>query len=168
MTSSFPSGALCLLTVFLGAIRLSAQAAADLTGTWQLVAVDNILPDGKRVKLYGDDPVGRLVFDADGHYALQMMRVGRPRFAGNDKNNGTAEENRAAVQGINTHFGRYEVRPDEELVVFRIDHASYPNWEGTAQERLFSLQGEVLTYTVPRPTTGAGATSEVVWRKLKK
>ena len=145
----------------------STRAGSDLRGTWQLVLVDNVYPDGRRVQLYGPDPQGLLMFDEDGRYSLQILRAQRPRFASNDKAQGTAEEYQAAVQGSNAHFGRYVVDPNGRTITFRIEHASFPNWEGTEQKRAFVLSGDELKYTVPVPTSGANALGEVVWKRVR-
>jgi hypothetical protein len=142
-------------------------ADSAVAGTWALVSVDNILADGSRVQLYGPEPVGLLMFDADGRYSLQIFRRGRPRFASGDKSQGTAEENAAAVQGGNAHFGRYTMDAARRTLIFHVEHASFPNWEGADQARPFALNGDELTYTVPAPTTGRGATGEVVWRRIR-
>jgi hypothetical protein len=141
---------------------------ALLAGTWTLVSVDNLLPDGRRVPLYGSEPRGRLMFDAAGRYAVQILRSDRPRFAAGDQRHGTAEENRAAVAGYNAHFGRFSVDPARGTLTFRIEHASFPNWEGTEQVRSYRLTGDDLIYRVPTPTTGGpGAIGEVHWRRIE-
>ncbi|MCP3135947.1 lipocalin-like domain-containing protein [Pyxidicoccus xibeiensis] len=138
----------------------------QLVGTWTLVLVDNVLPDGKRVQLYGAEPQGLLMFDGQGRYSIQILRAGRTRFASSDKNQGTPEENQATVRGANSHFGRYSVDEAERTITFHIDHASFPNWEGTEQRRTFTLTDDELKYTVPAPTTGGtGAVGEVKWRR---
>lgn len=138
-----------------------------LVGTWNLVHVDNVLADGTRVHLYGDRPDGVLTFDAQGRYAVQILSRGRPSFASGDKAKGTPEEQRAAVEGNNSHFGRYLVDPAGSAITFRIEHAFFPNWEGTEQRRKVRLRGDELTYTVPSPTTGGVVTGEVKWRRAR-
>lgn len=145
----------------------TAAGSNLLVGTWTLVLVDNILPDGSRVHLYGPHPSGLLMFDAGGRYSLQIVSEGRPAFAAKDKSRGTADEYRAAVQGSNAHFGRYAIDPAGRTITFRIEHASFPNWEGTQQARSFMLAGDRLTYAVPAPTTGGGAVGEVEWRRAR-
>jgi lysophospholipase L1-like esterase len=142
-----------------------SAAANPLVGTWTLVLVDNRLPDGGRVHLYGPHPSGLLMFDAGGRYGLQIVSAGRPTFAANDKSRGTADEYRAAVQGSNAHFGTYAIDQAKGTITFRIEHASFPNWEGAEQKRSYSLVGDHLKYTVPAPTTGGGAVGEVEWRR---
>ncbi|RKH09465.1 hypothetical protein D7V97_16540 [Corallococcus sp. CA053C] len=160
----------------LAAVSLLLLAAAppeqgsskQLMGTWTLVLCDNVYPDGRRVQLYGPQPQGLLMFDAQGRYSLHILRAGRARFASNDKGQGTAEEYKATVQGSNSHFGRYTVEGAKGTLTFHIDHASFPNWEGTAQQRAFTLTDDELTYTVPVPTSGgATAVGEVKWRRMR-
>jgi lysophospholipase L1-like esterase len=139
--------------------------ANPLVGTWTLVLVDNVRPDGSRIHLYGPRPSGLLMFDAGGRYGLQIVSAGRPLFAANDKSRGTADEYQAAVQGSNAHFGTYAIDEGKGTITFRIEHASFPNWEGTEQSRSFSLVGDRLKYTVPAPTTGGGAVGEVEWQR---
>ena len=147
-----------------GASERGAPANA-LIGTWTLVLVDNVRPDGSRIHLYGPRPSGLLMFDAGGRYSLQLVSSGRPLFAANDKSRGTAAEYQAAVQGSNAHFGTYAIDQAKGTITFRIEHASFPNWEGTEQSRSFSLVGDRLKYTVPAPTTGGGAVGEVEWQR---
>lgn len=140
---------------------------APLAGAWTLVSVDNILPDGTRIQPYGPNPEGLLLLDQSGRYAIQIYRPDRPRFASNDKSRATAEENQMAVRGSNCHFGRYEVDMEGRTLRFGIEHASFPNWEGTEQRRSFVLNGDELTYTVRTTTTGGAEVGEVTWKRLE-
>jgi hypothetical protein len=161
---------LALLATALQAVAAPGEpqvSPSEVVGTWTLVLVDNILPDGSRVHLYGPRPSGLLMFDAGGRYSLQIVSEGRPAFAAKDKSRGTADEYRAAVQGSNAHFGSYVIDLAARTLTFRIEHASFPNWEGTEQVRPFTLAGDRLTYTVPAPTTGNGAIGEVEWRRVR-
>lgn len=143
-------------------------ATEQLVGTWTLVLVDNVLPDGSRVQLYGPNPRGMLMFDASGHYSMQILREGRPKFAANDKSKGTPEEYKAAVQGSNSHFGRYTVNEADHTVTFHIEHASFPNWEGSERKSPFTLADDEFKYTVANPTTGGpNVTGEVVWKRAR-
>ncbi|SDP17822.1 Lipocalin-like domain-containing protein [Mucilaginibacter sp. OK268] len=145
---------------------LPNPATVSLAGTYSLIAVDNILGDGSRVHLYGDSPQGLLILNKSGRYALQIFSEGRAKFVANDKSKGTDEENRDAVKGSNAHFGTYSVDDAAGTIIFHIDHASFPNWEGTQQKRPFTLVGNVFKYTVPAPTTGVAVTGEVEWRRV--
>lgn len=154
-------------TVLAGQETRPVADAKDLVGTWALVSVDNILADGHRIQPYGPNPDGMLTLDAGGRYSVLIFRPGRARFASNDKSRGTPEENQATVQGTNSHFGRYTVDAGKGVLTFKIDHASFPNWEGTEQRRSFEIKDGVLRYTVNTTTTGGTEIGEVTWRRVE-
>ncbi|SRR5260221_1920737 len=167
---SFSAMLLLVSTYMLPGPAVIAQqvtSTAPLVGTWTLMLVDNVLPDGSRIHLYGPDPQGILTFDTEGRYALQIYRAGRAKFASGDKSKGSPDENSAAVLGSNAHFGSYSVNAAEGSVLFRIEHASFPNWDRTEQKRAFAVSGDELTYTVPTPTSGGAAIGEVKWRRAR-
>jgi hypothetical protein len=137
-------------------------------GTWKLVAVENTLPDGSKTFPYGEDPKGMLVFDEHGNYAIQILKADRPKVHANDKNKATCDESAALVQGNNSHFGRYSLDKEKGVIRFSVDHAFYPNWEGTTQERSYSLDEEELRYIVTNTTNGGAVTALVVWKRKSK
>jgi hypothetical protein len=139
----------------------------NVAGTYTLVLVDNLLADGGRVHLYGDNPHGILILDSKGNYSLQIVSEGRPHFKAGDKSKGTDEENRLAIQGSNAHFGTYAIDAEKHTITFFIIHASFPNWEGTSQIRPFMFDGSIFKYTVPAPTTGGAVTGEVEWKRVE-
>ena len=138
--------------------------AFPLQGTWTLVAADKILPGGARARDYGEQPKGRLVVDAQGRYALQIFKSERPRFAADSKADGSAGEFKAAVMGSSTHYGTVEIDEKARQLVFSIEGASFPNWEGVVQRRQYTLQGRELSYQVPPRADGSIPIS--VWRRI--
>jgi hypothetical protein len=154
------------LLLGMGLLTASAQAqtAKDLVGTW--IAVSNVSDQGGvKSQPYGSTPLGILIFSADGHYGLLLSRNDLPKFASNSRTNGTAEENKAAVQGTISHFGRYTVSETDKAILFKIDASTYPNFNDTEQKRPFTLAGDELSYTVPSFSGGGSAVS--VWKRVK-
>lgn len=142
----------------------AAEIVSPLAGTWTLVAADVLHADGSRGRDYGAAPLGRLLIDARGRYSLQIFQSERPRFAASDKGQGTAAEFAAAVLGASTHYGVVSVDQDQHLLTFSIEGASFPNWEGTRQQRRYTLTGAELSYQVPPRPNGDIPLS--VWRRL--
>jgi hypothetical protein len=138
----------------------------SLVGIWTLVSVDSVAADGSRTHGYGPNPAGILMFGDAGRYSIQIQSTDRPKFASNDRLKGTSEENQAFVQGSNPHWGRYSVNDTDHTITFAIEHAAYPNWDGTQQIRPFTLIGDVLKYVTPATAT-SGRTVEVVWQRAK-
>lgn len=140
----------------------------QLIGTWTLVSVANIYPDSSRVYPYGQDPQGLLLFDEKGNYAIQILKTGRPTIESGDKNKCTPEESTALVQGSNSHFGKYKVNEQCRTITFMIEHAFYPNWEGTEQERFYTYTGNEIKYVVTHTTQGGQKViAEVAWQRIK-
>jgi hypothetical protein len=147
-----------------GAKITDTRGDVSLAGTWTLVAADVLHPDGSRSHDYGDAPKGLLLIDRTGHYSLQLYRADRPRFAHPDKAKASAQEYRAAVMGASTHFGTVAIEADRHQLVFHIEGASFPNWEGQQQRRAFELRGDTLSYRVPPRPDGNVPVS--VWRRI--
>jgi hypothetical protein len=142
------------------------SAGAVLAGTWALVAADVIHPDGKQERDYGAAPTGIMMIDREGRYSLQIYKAERPRFAAGDKAAGTDAEFKAAVLGSSTHFGSLGLDQAAGTLTFKIDSASYPNWEGGAlQTRRYELRGEELSYRVPPRPNGDVPIS--IWQRIK-
>jgi hypothetical protein len=164
-TSALLFSILALTAVHATAGENAMMMKSPLAGSWTLRTVDNIMPDGSRVHLYGDMPQGLLIFGKDGRYSLQIMRGDKKPFASNDKAQATAMEYHDAYLASNTHFGHYMLDQSASAITFHIEHASYPNWEGKDSVEKYTLKDDVLTYIVAMPTTGKGAVGEVVWVK---
>jgi hypothetical protein len=140
----------------------------QVVGAWTLLLSDNVKDDGTHVPGYGPNPEGLLVFTVDGHYSLQIVRYGRPAFASKNRMAGSADENKAAVQGTISHFGTYTVDEAGKSLTFRIAASSFPNLDGTVQKRsLTALTDEVLTWNTPAPLAAGYVRAEVAWKKAK-
>jgi hypothetical protein len=139
-----------------------------LVGTWNLLISDDVQADGTHVPGYGPNPMGSAIFTADGHYSVQIIRANRPKFAGNVRLKGTPDENKAAIQGMISHFGTYSLNEGDKTITLRIEGSSFPNWDGTQQKRIITslTAGDELTWTTPMPSSGA-AHSEVAWKAAK-
>jgi len=142
-----------------------ATTDSPLRGTWTLVAADKLLPGGERVADYGASPTGRLIVDSQGRYSLQIFKSERLRFASGDKARGNADEYESAALGSSTHYGTVVVDAQHHTLTFRIEGASFPNWEGASQQREYTLADGVLTYRVPPRPDGAIPVS--VWKRLE-
>jgi Lipocalin-like domain len=79
---------------------------------------------------------------------------------------GTADENKAIVQGSNAHFGKYTVAAKDKTITFNVETSTFPNWDGTTIKRAFKVSGDQLTYTNNAPSGGGGA-QDVVWKRVK-
>jgi hypothetical protein len=162
--------ALALAVVPGAAVAQQKSMKDQMVGTWTLLLHDYVKADGTHVPGFGPNPTGSVTFTPDGHYSLQIMRAGLPKFASGNRDKGTADENKAVVGGIITHFGTYSVNEADKSFNFRIESSSFPNWSGTLQKRpITALTDDVLTYTTPNPSVdpSTNVRSELVWRRAK-
>jgi hypothetical protein len=141
-----------------------AQTDNLVIGTWELVSSDNII-DGKTTPLYGEHPKGLIVYTQD-HFVYFIAKPDLPKFASNKRTEGTAEENKAVAQGSIAAYGTYEINPDKKSLTQKIESASFPNWAGTTQQRIFTVSQDELRTTTPLASTGKGR-SEQVWKRVK-
>ena len=159
-----------LTTAALGAIlfvvsigNAKAQAAKQLVGTWMLVSNVNTAADGTTTFGYTKDPKGVMVFDPNGHFVLLNTRPDLPKFSSNNRTTGTAEENKAIVQGSLGFFGTYTV--EDNVITLKVDGGTWPSWYGTVQKRpIISLTADELKYSV---AASVGGSSENVYRRIK-
>jgi hypothetical protein len=93
------------------------------------------------------------------------VRAGLPKVASNNRTTATPEENKAIVQGSLTHFGTLSVNAADKTMTFKIETATFPNFDGTEQKRPFTVTGDELTFTVA--AASGGGTVTAVWKRAK-
>lgn len=148
-----------------GMASAHAEELATLEGSWIMEQAYEIRADGTRTTNYGEHPKGLLSIDHAGRYNLQIFRLGRPLFSSGDKARGTPEEYSAASTGSSTHFGRVAIDQAKHQLIFDVEGASFPNWEGKRQVRDFSYENGLLSYAVPASASGNGIIAYSVWRR---
>jgi hypothetical protein len=166
--SALPFAAMVAL-LFLGvATQTLAQSAQNqLVGTWMLVSVYIEAPDGSRLDAFGANPTGILIMDGNGRISVQFIGSDLPKFASNDRLDGTPEENKAVVQGILCYFGTYSVSDADRSLNIHIESSSFPNWKGADQKRFLVLTGDEMKWINPTATTGPGFTGHTIWKRAK-
>ena len=108
---------LCAVTTLSLALLPNSAASQQrslkeqLVGSWTIVSNDNVTPDGTKRQIFGPNPNGIMILDADGRYALIVVNPARPKFKGNTRLDGTPEETKAAIAGTVASFGRSTKRP---------------------------------------------------------
>ena len=155
------------ILLLVSAARASAEEALSMQGTWTLTSAYEIQANGTRSTNYGEHAQGLLMVDATGRYSLQIFRPDRHKFASGAKPTGTPDEFRDAVLGSSTHTGRVRVDAPKHQLIFDIETASFPNWEGTRQIRDYVFEKDTLTYSVPASASGNGTIAYSVWKRAE-
>jgi hypothetical protein len=140
-----------------------AQTARDLVGSWTLVSAVNTAADGTRTDSFGASPKGLYAFESNGRFTIVVMRADLPKFASDNRNEGTPEENKSVVQGSIALFGTYAVA--DKLITLKVEASTWPSWIGTEQKRIVgSYTGDELKWTA---AASVGGISEFTLRRVK-
>ena len=130
---------------------------AQFVGTWELVSVATQWPDGRVTAPWGDAPIGRLSYGADGRMSAQLMDARRnqadgrplvPDFAAN-----------AA-----SYFGAFSVDTARRVVKHRVA-ASFRAAESGTLERAYELRGDSLILRAEATMDDQRVTHTLVWRR---
>ena len=135
----------------------------QLVGTWTFVSSTTKLPDGSPA--WGTNPKGLLIFTENGYFSSQIVRSDLPKFASNNRAQGTPEENKAVVQGSISTFGTYTVDETKKTYTLKFEGSSFPNRAETEQTRAFTIAADELKVT--NPSTSVGGSSELVYKRAK-
>jgi GH15 family glucan-1,4-alpha-glucosidase len=137
-------------------------------GTWTLVSI-TLEQDGKKTDFYGPNPRGQLMYDANGRLSVIITRSDLPKFASNSRETGTAEENKAIVQGSIAYFGTYTVSETDKTISYHIESSTFPNWNGADRKASFNISGDELSiHVISGPLTSIGTgTAYVVCKRAE-
>jgi hypothetical protein len=154
---------LAALALALTTGQASAQQKSlrdQIVGTWNFVVAEVVAPDGKKSFPFGETPKGILIFTADGHFAQVHVASDVPKIASGNRLTGTPEEYAAIMRRSLSVFGDYSVNEEKKTVTFKIVSATYPNWQGEAQERsIDKLTADEFVNTNHNVAGGRGSAS---------
>jgi hypothetical protein len=137
----------------------------QIVGTWEMVSNVTTRADGTKAETWGPNPKSVTIFESNGRMAVIVVRSDLPKFASNNRTTGTADENKAVVQGSIAYFGTFAINEADKSLTFEIEAATFPNWSGTAQKRTIALSGDELTQSVAAGS-GGGAV-EIKYKRAK-
>ena len=148
--------AITALGLTLSASNAFAQLAKDVVGAWTIVSAGDA---------YGPTPKGSLIFEPNGRFSVHLMRHDLPKYASNNRTQGTPAEYKATVEGSLSYFGTYAISGTD--LNLHIEGSTFPNWIGTDQKRInLAVSGDELKYTQPNPS-GGGPAAPRVWKRAK-
>ena len=157
--------ALCIVGTLLTGAAYAQSLKDQVVGTWSPVA-QYVEQNGERREPFGNDPKGIVIYQSDGHFVLYLQKATLPRFSSNNRLTGTAEENRAIVQGSIAYFGRYSIDETSAQMRIHYDGSTFPNWDGQDQVREVAVSKDQLSITSQAAAVGGG-TVHLVLRRLK-
>jgi hypothetical protein len=148
----------CLGIAISSAVALTAK---DEVGSWTLESDVSTTSDGHKLLPFGPNPKGIAIFDNSGRFAIVVSRPDLPKFASDNRMQGTTTENEAIVHGSIAFFGTYLVK--DGAIIQHVEGGTWPGWIGTDQKRTVAsfTKDEQTWTTVP----SFGGTSELRWRR---
>jgi len=140
-----------------------AKAAEAVVGTWTLIS--EVAHQGEKTTLpLGPNPLGSIMLDAGGRFILMIARPDLPKFAGNKRDAGTPEENKAVLAGSLAFFGTYSINEADNVLTLHPEASTFPNWVGADQKRYCTVEGDEMKWTNRTPAIGAEFV-ELVWKR---
>lgn len=128
---------------------------SQFVGAWRVASVESVRADGGVSRPWGDNPMGRIIWTADGHFSAQVGPTPSPPDGG------------AAVTGHAAYFGTFDVDDGEGILVHHVAGANSGNISGD-QRRVFRfLTPDRLTLQPPaREVDGVRVTTTLTWERL--
>lgn len=167
-TSMYPVTAVLFVAALfgtdIGAQPKPSELRQQMVGTWTL-SEQWVEQDGKKIQRFGTNPKGIAIYDSNGRFATILLRTDLPKFASNNAMTGTAEENKAIVQGSNATYGTWSINEADGSVISQIDGSTFPGWDGQTQRRTLSIAGDEMKMCVPGAQIGGTACA--IWKRAK-
>ncbi|MBE9215695.1 lipocalin-like domain-containing protein [Plectonema cf. radiosum LEGE 06105] len=143
-----------------------------LLGTWKLISITAIFPDGKIDKeAFGINPIGYITYTPEGKIMVIFSKSERPLLSGNSASPLTTaihsvpiEERSQAFSSFNSYAGSYTL--DGNTVIHHVEIASIPNRVGKSLTRTFTLHGNRVTLKTPPSKSDDTPKFELVWERI--
>ena len=138
---------------------IKKQSVSEVSGSYTLLS-ETRETNGAKVPV---DTRGALTLDDSGRYTFMTISPDLPKVASNNRMTATPEEAKAITARSLAHYGTFSV--SGQTLVFKIEGATFPNWNGIEQKRSFTVAGDELTYTVA--TASGGGSVTLTWKRAK-
>jgi Lipocalin-like domain len=137
----------------------------DILGTWRLASytAERV---GELSNPLGQDPVGIIMYTADGYMSAQLMRRDRPAYDKAITGGGTTEQMAAAAGGYLCYTGPYTLDEAADVLHHHVEVSLLPNWIGGVQVRNAQLDSDMLTLSAEITSRkGVSSVHVLVWRR---
>jgi hypothetical protein len=136
-----------------------------LVGTWKLRSFEFRDNGGGVAYPWGDEVYGQVIYSADGYMSGSLMRGSRPQFQSSDVMSASDEECAKALKSYIGYAGTYSV--NDNKVVHKAEVSFFPNWTNTEIERVWKVDGDVLTLsTSPTFFGGREVSAVLTWQRV--
>ena len=155
MTHRFLRLSFAVVLIVLVTARTESQTSG-IIGTWRLVSAEDRLPNGTIAYPFGERATGTITYDSTGHMAVQIMRLGRTKWAAFE--DGPGEPLLSYV----AYFGTYVVDERSRKVTHHIQGHLDPKRLGVDNVRTYELVGDrLMLIEAERPVR------HVTWERIR-
>lgn len=141
------------------------KIGTKIIGSWELVSWIFKNEKGEKVKYFGQQPKGILIYQDSGIMSVQIAQENRPSFSKQGIDEGTQEEMTAAFASFLSYYGSYK-ETEPGVFVHTVLGSLFPNWLGHKETRLAAIDGNNLVLsTPPTPTSKGDIEFIITWKK---
>jgi Lipocalin-like domain len=144
--------------------------ATEVVGTWLLVAVETILPNGEISTAWlGKEPIGIIMYLPNGLVAVQIMRDPKPTFSSGSRLLATPDEIKGAYFGYYAYWGTYTVNPSDKTITHQLTASLWPEEVGITYKRSYTFDRQRLVLTTPTfKHDGQEVRNQLTWERPKE
>ena len=157
---------LAALIVVIASVWSTAQAGELIVGSWHLLSWVQEDVESKAVQaVYGDNPVGMIMYTSDGHMSVFIANPKRRPAGGPLATDAEAAE---LYRTMVAYSGTYSI--DGNKVTHKVEVSWNQAWNGTDQQRFIEVKDNRLTIKSPTmvsPISGKESINTLVWERMK-
>jgi hypothetical protein len=152
--------------VMSGMVAVAGSALAQqrplkqqLIGTWTVVSVADVYPNGKKVDDWGKDVGGAATFDANGNFTWMIIGRNLEAMTGSP---------RVSARMVIAYYGKYSVDEATRSITFNAVRSTYPNFDNGTRKATFTVSGDSMTqHSTPIATPRGTIVPEVIFKRAK-
>lgn len=132
---------------------------SSLLGTWDLVSFRWHWPDGRTVEPWGEHPVGRITYDANGYVTALLMHELRNEAGGQ----GSSPE---IQTDYSAYFGSYLVDVAGGIIIHRVAGSLSAAHASGEIRRNYNLEDGLLNLSFTRSREGVPVIYTLKWKHI--
>jgi hypothetical protein len=143
-----------------------SEARERFVGVWTLESFTERSDADERSAPLGEEPLGFLIYTADGFVSAQLMRANREPFKTDPWEPGAPSDAVDLTKDYSAYCGRYEIDEKSSEVIHLPLVALLSNLIHQEQHRRFTFDEDMLTLvTTRRRPNGSVVASTLLWRR---
>jgi hypothetical protein len=153
-------------------VNRGESVAEALVGSWRLVSVETIRPNGEVIyPFYGRHPEGLLIYDRSGWMSAQIVSDPKPTVPTTNSREkfmeATPAEKVAAIDGFYAYFGTWTVDSSGSTVTHHIKQSLYPGERGDDAVRRLRFEGGRLILVAKTHEMGEDHERKLIWERIQ-